>query len=207
MLGVLVDHQHCVAARIALEVVAEVEVEPRPRDHARQGVEAAVGEAPGIMVVDHVDASRGGRIVVELRVVRPPPVVVALQEDLQPLAGGQIDFAPQDVLVARVEGALDAVRVGVVESPLVVLLGHREADLRGEVDLVLPADAQHLVAAVALGGAGLELRLREGAEAVGVVGRAIDHQPTWPHGTPEEGVDVVARIGVAARGQGPAQMV
>ncbi len=206
-LGVLVDDQDGVTAGIVLEVVAEIEVQPRGGAHPGHGVDPAIDVAPGVVVVDHVDAAGRRGVVVELGVVGPPPMVVGLDEQLQLVAGREIDLAAEDVLVALIEGALDAVRVGVIERALVVLLGDAEAHALGQVDRVLAADAEQLVAALALGGAGLEFGPRERQEAVRLVRGGIGHQPAGPQRSADEAIEVVAGIGVAAASDCPVQMV
>ncbi len=159
------------------------------------------------MIVDDVEAPGDRRIVVELGVVRPPPVVVALDEELQVLAGRDVDLAGEDVLVAVVEGLGDRLGLGVVEPPLVVLLGDRHAHLVGDIQGVFAAEADHAVGAVALGGAGLEVFHREGQETFRRVHRSVDDQPARAHLVAHIAVQMVAGIGVAAGGERAVQVV
>ncbi len=199
-LGVLFDHQHRVRAVVVLEVVTQVEIDAPHRRELAHGVDPTVHVAPGVVVVDGDQAPGGGRVVVELGEVRPPPMIVALQEELHALAGREVQLAGEDVFVAAVEGVGHGLGLGVAERTEVVLFGDGEPELVAQVDLVLPAHAEQAVFAVVLGGAGLEVLERERQESLGLVRRGVDHQPARAHRGASVAIGVIAGIGVATDG-------
>ena len=89
-----------------------------------------------------------------------------------------------------------------VEYGIGVLIGRAQAHRIGQLNAVLAAKCGDIVAAFAIGQAGLHVGLAERAEAFGLVVGAVDDELMIPEGIAEIAVDVTACIAIDAKAHG-----
>ncbi len=112
----LLDHQHLVAAAVALQVVAEIGLQAPGQVQLAQGVQPVVLVAPEGVVIEHVDGAWAAEVVVGGVVPGAPVVVVSLQINAEAIVGLIVDLGGRQVFVAGVDVSGHAERRGIVQG-------------------------------------------------------------------------------------------
>ena len=96
-------------------------------------------------------------------------MVVALDVEIQVLARGDVDLGGEQVLVAVIGGPRIGERPRKIQCRVGVLIAEARSHRVAEVIGVLQAEIRDVVAALAIGGAGLAVLVAEGIEAISLV--------------------------------------
>src|SRR5262249_52843445 len=140
-------------------------------------------------------------IIVELGVVRVPPMIIALDEKLQHLARRVVELGGEKILFALIECDCREKSLRIVEPGIRMLIPCGEPQVVQKVVGVFGAERRYIVAAVAVGSARLKIRVGKRLIALGLIVAAVEQKFAAPKLGANIAIDVLAVIGVAAKRQ------
>ena len=198
MLGLLLNDEHHIAAGVVLEIVARQVLEAAVDGDLRQQIDAIVLEAPEIVIVDGRQGPWTADHIVELGVMRIPPVVVVLYIEFECIARRIVDLARHQSLVALVVGNGGQLRLREIQQRIGMFNVRGEGQIIGKIVAVLAPHRGDFVVAAPIGAARLVLIVHNRLESRRLIVRCVDDEMIAANRVSVVAVVLLRLIGVVA---------